>query len=268
MAEAVDKHLTQYQPGKRPPAYSMRALGKKNLPETIDIDGIAWRLVRTHKHDFWAVTGFYENDRGERAVLKMGRTEPFAGVPFEWAGRYLCRREIRFYTRLSDLPNVPPIIARVGSTGFLHAFAPGAPLSKERPIPDGFFDRLRDLMLELHRREIAYVDANKPENILLGEDGLPHLIDFQISWDLHELGDNFINRWLLKRFQRADIYHVLKQKRRLRPDELCDAEREAVARRSSFVRIHRVITKPYFKFRRSTFKRLRESGRLLPEGSK
>ena len=83
----VDVHLAQKQPGKRPPAYSMRALGKRNLPEAIQLDGVTWHHVRTHKHDFWAVTGFYENDRGERAVLKMGRTEPFAGCPLEFIGR-------------------------------------------------------------------------------------------------------------------------------------------------------------------------------------
>ena len=34
-----DRHLSQAQPGKRPPAYSMRALGRGNLPETIALNG-------------------------------------------------------------------------------------------------------------------------------------------------------------------------------------------------------------------------------------
>ena len=246
----------------------MRALGKKNLPETLELNGVVWRLLRTHKHDFWAVTGFYQNDRGERAVLKMGRTEPFCGVPLEFMGRWLCRRELRFYSRLSDLPNVPAVLGRVGVTGFVHAFAPGQPLSRQRPVPDGFFDKLLDLMHELHARGIAYVDANKPENILLGDDGLPHLIDFQISWDLHELGNNRLTRWFLRRLKRADIYHVLKHKKRMRPDELSEDERRIVTQRSMLIRVHRIVTYPYFKLRRSTFKRLRASGRLLPEGSK
>jgi RIO-like serine/threonine protein kinase len=253
---------------ERAPAYSMRALGKRDLPATLLIDGVAWRHVRTHKHDFWAATGFYENDRGERAVLKMGRTEPFMGLPLEWTGRFLCRREVRFYRKLADLPNVPKILGIVGSTGFIHEFASGEPVSRDRPVPDGFFDQLLSLMHELHTRGIAYVDANKPQNILLGDDGRPHLIDFQISWDGHELGNNFFSRWMLKRMHRGDVYHVLKHKKRMRPDELTDAEQQIVARRSTFIRVHRVLTKPYFKFRRTTFKRLRETGRLLPERSK
>jgi RIO-like serine/threonine protein kinase len=246
----------------------MRALGKKNLPEALEFDGVVWRLIRTHKHDFWAVTGFYENEKQERAVLKMSRTEPFAGMPLAFVGRWLCRREVRFYERLSDLPNVPALLGRVGTTGFLHAYVPGQPLSKERPVPDGFFDQLQHLIQQLHERDIAYVDANKPENILLGEDGRPHLIDFQISADLCEWGNTWLNRAWLRRLMRADIYHILKHKKRLRPDELSEQERRVVEKRSVMIRIHRAVTMPYKRIRRTTFKRLRESGRLLPEGSK
>ena len=38
--------------------------------------------------------------------------------------------------------------------------------------------------------------------------------------------------------------------------------------KSAFIRAHRFVTKPYFLIRRRTFKRLRDSGQLLPEGSK
>src|SRR5215207_6177742 len=99
----------------------------------------------------------------------MGRTEPFAGLPLELIGRFLCRRELRFYNALAELANVPPVLGVVGPTGFLHAFVEGHPLSTERPVPDHFFDDLERLIGEIHARRIAYVDANKPENILLGD---------------------------------------------------------------------------------------------------
>ena len=249
-------------------AYSMRALGKSGLPDSIPVEGESFRLVRSVKHDFFAATGFYENASGRRVVLKISRTQEFAGVPLIWVGRWLCRREQRFYRKLQDLPNVPRLLGTVGETGFIHEYVVGRPLSRDRPVPDGFFDQLSALLDELHRRDIAYVDANKPENILLGEDGLPHLIDFQISWDLHELGDFFLNRWWLHHLQREDEYHILKHKRRLRPDELRAGEAERAGRQSVLIRMHRFVFRPYFLIRRHTFKRLRESGRLLPEGSK
>jgi len=249
-------------------AYAMRALGKSGLPGEFVLDQTTFRLVRSVKHDFFAATGFYEDAERNRVVLKISRTADFGGLPLLGVGKWLCRRERRFYSRLQDLPNVPRLLGTLGLTGFVHEYVPGRPLSADKPVPDGFFQQLQDLLEELHRRDIAYVDTNKPENILLGDDGLPHLIDFQISWDLHELGDTFLNRWWLRRLQKEDSYHILKHKRRMRPDELSTEEREHGQRKSPLIRLHRLITKPYFQLRRRTFKRLRESGRLLPEGSK
>ena len=64
------------------------------------------------------------------------------------------------------------------------------------------------------------------------------------------------------------MYHVLKHKRRLRPDEMSAAELERSFRKSLPLRVHRFLLKPYFGVRRRTFQRLRRTGQLLPEGSK
>ena len=254
--------------------YSMHALGRDGLPAQFEISGTTWRLTTEVKHDFFAATGFYQNDAGQTAVLKMSRTIPFAGLPLKWLGRWLCRREVRFYNRLADLPNVPKVLGMVGETGFVHDFVHGRPLSKDKPVPDGFFGKLQELMQELHRRDVAYVDTNKPENILLGDDGLPHLIDFQISSDVREplpapiWIPQFVGRRIVKRMQREDLYHILKHKRRLRPDEMTPEENARADHRSALIRFHRLITKPYRWVRRPLFKKLRSSGRLLPEGSK
>ncbi len=257
-------------------AYALRALGRDDLPAMIAVAGRTYRHVRTVKHDFFAATGFYD-DRdggGERVVLKVGRTNGVFGLPGRFLGRWSRRRETRFHARLADLSAVPPVLGRVGATGFVHAYVCGRPLGERGadgspvPVPDGFFDDLAALLAELHRRGVAYVDTNKPQNILVGEDGRPHLIDFQISYDLRGLGDTPPNRWLLRRLQREDVYHLLKHKRRIRPDLLTAAERELAERRSGAIRLHRAVFAPYFKVRRGAFKRLRASGRLLPEGSK
>jgi hypothetical protein len=249
-------------------AYSMRAMGKAGLPDPINVRGEEYRLVRSVKHDFFAATGFYENAMGTRVVLKISRTQEFAGVPLLWLGQWLCRREQRFYRKLQDIDNVPKVLGTVGQTGFVLEYVDGHPLSKQAPVPDGLFQELQGLLEELHRRDLAYVDTNKTQNILVGSDGRPHLIDFQISWDLEDLGDWWLNRWILSHLQIEDAYHILKHKRRLRPDEMTAAERELAERRSLPLRVHRFILKPYFKLRRRTFQRLRETGRLLPEGSK
>jgi hypothetical protein len=248
--------------------YSLRALGENDLPETINVSHQTFHRTAEIKHDFFAATGFYQADDGTRAVLKMSRNADFCGVPLVWLGRWLCQREMRFYRNLADLPNVPPLLGTVGQTGFVHAYVEGTPLSKDRPIPDDFFEQLWRLIGELHRRNIAYVDTNKPQNILHGIDDRPHLIDFQISYDLVDLGNTFLNRWLLRKLQHEDFYHLLKHKKSLRRDLMTEADLEASERRSLLIRIHRAIATPIRKLRRRTLKRWRDSGRLMPEGSK
>jgi hypothetical protein len=246
----------------------MRALGKSDLPNSIHVRDVHYRLLRTVKHDFFAATGFYENAAGERVVLKMSRAEEFAGVPLLWLGRWLCRRERRFYSKLSDLTAIPKVLGTVEPTGFILEYVSGAPLSSCPAVPDGFFDELARLLTQVHVRGLAYVDTNKTQNILVGENGRPHLIDFQISYDLQDLGDWWLGRLVLQYLQQCDDYHILKHKTRLRPDEMSHHERQRSGRRAWPIRLHRFIVKPYFGLRRRTFQRLRATGRLLPEGSK
>jgi serine/threonine protein kinase len=144
----------------------------------------------------------------------------------------------------------------------------GRPLSRNLPVPDGFFDQLQMLLDAIHQRDIAYVDTNKPQNILLGVDGRPYLIDFQISCDLHIIGDWWLSRLMLRHFQNEDRYHLLKHRRRMRPDEMSPADLDRSTRKSVLLRLHRLLSRPWFRIRRRTFQRLRDTGRLLPEGSK
>jgi hypothetical protein len=246
----------------------MRALGKSDLPDTIEVRGVRYQRLRTVKHDFFAATGFYQNDAGERVVLKMSRAEEFAGVPLEWLGRWICRREQRFYSKLSHLAAIPKVLGAVEPTGFVLQYVSGVPLSSCPAVPDGFFDELSELLRKVHDRGLAYVDTNKTQNILVGEDGRPYLIDFQISFDLQDMGDRWPGRLILRYLQQCDDYHVLKHKMRLRPDEMTHLERQRSGRRAWPIRLHRFLVKPYFGLRRRTFARLRATGRLLPEGSK
>lgn len=249
--------------------YFMHALGRDALPEAIELDDKTWRATTFIKHDFFAATGFYRCDEtGEKSVVKIARREPFLGLPMKWLGKLIDGRERRFYKKLSDLPNVPGVIGRVGETGFMHAYVEGRPLERDKPVPDAFFEELLRLIDVLYARGIAVVDTNKPENILLGDDGRPHLIDFQISYDVNDLGGIWPGTAILRQFRKTDIYHVLKHKKRLRPDQLTEAEAEIVDTRSWPVRLHRTLTKPYFIIRRRLFAWLRDKGMLMPEGSK
>jgi hypothetical protein len=233
------------------------ALPSGALPQHVTCAGVDYRLIRTFKHDFFAATGLYDGPAGQ-AVLKVNRVGDFFGIPMRWAGEFLGRREIHLYRRAQDLPGVPALLGVYGPTGLMHAFVPGHPLGRDEAVSDTFFDELDALLAALHARHIAYVDLNKRQNILMGDDGRPYLIDFQISLHLPPTGWRRLPpiRWLLARFQQADRYHLLKHKRRLRPDLLTDEERRVVDRLSIWIRLHRWIARPLTQLRRRILHRV------------
>jgi serine/threonine protein kinase len=93
---------------------------------------------------------------------------------------------------------------------------------------------------------------NKPDNVLVGSDGRPVLIDFQISWapaaSWGPVGR--LKRRLLAMFQEADLYHVRKLKRLYRPDLMTPEERARSKERPWFLNLHRLIGAPLRDLRR------------------
>ena len=252
------------KPRRRPPAFFF-ALGRQRLPTEITVEGVTWRLRQPFKHDFFAATALYErvpatpNDPAglpTLAVLKVQRTYPLCGLPVRWLGAYVARHEIAVYRALQGLQGIPRFLGAVGPTGFLHEYIPGCDLRKRPILTAEYFLRFQTLLSEMHQRHVAYVDSNKRENILLGDDGRPWLIDFQISF-LVRRGErgNFLVRWIFRRFVRADWYHFYKHKTRF-VRHACSPEDFTRARKRGFLhRLHRVVTRPLVILRRKILAR-------------
>lgn len=235
----------------------LRALGREKLPATLSLLKGKFRFVRLFKHDFFAVTALYEGPTG-KAVLKVGRKVDFLGLPCGWIGRLLTNREVNQYRRLQDLDAVPRLLGRWGKHGFAHAYVEGHPMQKGERVGDDFFGRLRDAIDAIHRRDVAYVDLEKPQNVIVGDDGRPYLIDFQIAWHIPKRygGNLWPARVVLKCFQDADRYHIAKLQRRTRPDQLSPDQLAATYRKPWYVDLHGWLTRPLTKFRRRTLERL------------
>ena len=195
----------------------------------------------------------YQSAHGELVVCKFNRRQSVLGIPMEWLGRRLARREAWLLDLLTDEPNVPDGCgpATVRGNPALHAaahvFIPGRPLRPGDRPPADFFVRLTRLLDAIHARGVAYVDLHKRENILLGDDGRPYLIDFQISVRLPRV-------WplsaLLRLLQESDRYHLAKHFFRQRPD-LCPPELAALAQRPPWwIRLHRRVAVPFRSVRR------------------
>lgn len=246
-------------------------------PEQLAVRGESYRLARVFKHDFWAATCLYEaGQRAEgkgpsaprRIVVKFGRAHGFAGAPLRWVGRWLADHEEAIYHALDGIEGIPAWVARLDGVTYAIEYIDAPPLDHldREEIPDGLFDRLAEIFAAMHGRGVAYVDANKRSNILVGDDGEPVVIDFQIS--LRERRDwpwplrGMVGR-VIRYLQGKDCYHLYKHKRRLRPDELT-AEEETLSRHRSGVHlIWRKITKPYRRVRRGYLRKQHEAGQLV-----
>jgi hypothetical protein len=230
-----------------------RILRGKWARDSFTLAGRTYTIEKVLKHDFFAVTARFRGPDGETVCLKHYHTEPWMGMDLEWAGQLMADREVRHYGLLQDLENVPRLLGRVGKSAFAHSWVEGNDLLDQKDrLPDDFFDRLEALLAAVHARGMAYIDMNKPDNVLIGTDGRPVLIDFQISWAPRRswgpLGS--VKRRLLAMFQESDRYHVRKLKRLYRPDLMTPEERAASKQRPWFLNLHRIIGAPLRDLRR------------------
>lgn len=232
------------------------ALGHDSLPQQIVVQQQKYHLERLFKHDFWAASGLYSNSNGSsQVVLKIYRRQDLLGLPMNWLGSWLAKREMSFYHHLQGVPGIARFLGTIGRNGFVHDYIPGQDLleyPRDR-LPDDFFDQLIDLMRSVHARGISYVDANKRDNVIVGLDSRPYLIDFQISWR-PEPG-RLCRRTLLF-MQRMDMYHLFKHKSRLRPDLMSPQQWQLRRNPGRLLKLHRLIAEPFRRFRRTTLRRM------------
>lgn len=214
-----------------------------------------FRRVMRLKEDFFSCNEVLEDEQGRQWVLKISRFLYVHGLA-GGAARYLSKREQVFYHRLQGVRGIPDIHPFTGPNFLLHAFIPGDNLQKRREVDQRFFDELVRLVVATHERGVASADLSKKANVIVGDDGLPYLIDFQISMGLQRPTGPFARaaNALTRQLMAEDLYHVYKHKRRLRPDLLRDWERPLAYRKSLYSRLHRVVLgKPYLALKRRVF---------------
>ncbi len=156
-----------------------------------------------------------------RRVARGGRV-PFAG----WVARALLRRERRALRALVGMAQVPALVedaealagpsasgyAPPAGTALVRTWIAGEPLHRARELPEDFFDLLDALVEGLHARGVCHNDLHKEQNIVVGPDGRPHLIDFQLASVHRRRGRAF------RRRAEDDLRHVHKHRRRYTRD--------------------------------------------------
>jgi hypothetical protein len=233
----------------RPPV--LRALGPADPPLGVTVGGRSYARYEILKHDSWAATAIYAGPAG-RIVCKFNRTQPVCGLDMAWLGRRLAARERRALERLADLPNVPDSLGDVVVNGAVlpnavaRRYVPGHPLREREHVRPDFFPTLRGLLAEMHRRGIAYVDLHKRENVIVGDDGRPYLIDFQIGLDVTHPRAAWLPgmAYLFDVLCQSDLYHLQKHVAHHAPGTVPAVERPW------WITAHRAVAVPFRQLRR------------------
>jgi hypothetical protein len=150
-----------------------------------------------------ANVSLFHHKSGDWIVKDFSGVNPL--VRWTWC-IFMVRRELRALHRLRGLRGIPRDAFRLGRFALAYRFTPGAPIGKADPklMTPEFFKALESLVNEMHARGIVHLDMRYSRNVLVGDDGLPTLLDFQ-SYARLELVPRFLHQ-LLKDIDLSGAY--------------------------------------------------------------
>lgn len=198
------------------------------------------RAVLRHSSSTRPVIWLVE-ENGVRAVVKDFSVNSF--LYRNIAGRFLVWREEKAYRRLKNVKGVPALYRVIDGLALVVEEIPGKSLEnleKEIRLDAEFFHALERLVDKFHERGIAHCDLKRAPNFILGEDGLPYVIDWAASISESEFGFFPLNK-IYRRFLLDDYLAITKLKLRHIPEEVTSEEKRAYDKRGGLERAVRSI---------------------------
>lgn len=169
-----------------------------------------------------------------------------------WARALITRRalarEAAALDALGDLEGVPRLAARLDADAVVveRLDAERLPHRRDNFLTPEFFDRLQDLLAQVHARGWAHGDLRR-KNILVCRDSLrPFLIDFATAWHGGP-GAGPIGRFVFRRLAAVDRVTVAKLKGAYLPDALSQADRATLASAPWHLRAGRFVRKRLYR---------------------
>lgn len=183
-------------------------------------------------------------DRNHRLVIKSASGFGLAKrIRQSWL-----RKEYEVYKQLAGFPGSPRCYGLLRDRYLILEYIDGVPFRTAK-VTDAraFFDRLLELIKELHRRGIAHTDLKRKDNLLVVEGRTPYLIDFGAAMT-YKPGFAPINHCLYELARKFDLNAWVKLKYRGKFENLPAADR-AYYNRTWIEKIARVIKKRYKKLK-------------------
>lgn len=207
--------------------------------------------IETHASDNSKIqaSGYQANvylyqDRNHRLIIKAASGFGLARrIRRSWL-----RKEYEVYNRLSDFPGSPRCHGLLRDRYLVLEYVDGDSFRNAK-IDDAraFFDRLLELIQELHRRGIAHADLKRKDNLLVVNGRTPYLIDFGAAI-IYKPGFAPINHYLYELARKFDLNAWAKLKYRGKFETMSAADRTYYDR-TGIEKIARAIKKRYKKLK-------------------
>ncbi len=178
---------------------------------------------------------------GKRFIVKDYRKNGFFFR--NTIGRLLIWREEKAYRKLSRIKGIPKFYGNIKGLALVIEKIEGVRLGKIKkgtPLPKSFFDQLESTVRRFHKMGVVHCDLKKANNIILGTDGRPYIIDWGAAIHKEEF-DLPVLRLIYKRFLQDDNLAIIKHKLRFAPQLVTERERRLYEYKSPFERLIRKI---------------------------
>jgi serine/threonine protein kinase len=135
--------------------------------------------------------------------------------PLLWRrlGEAALKREREIYDRLVDVPGVPRCIGLLDEKHLVLEHVPGKSYRQHQPILENkeqFFSRLLTTLQTIHAAGVAHGDLKRKDNLIVGPDEQPFVIDFGLACLRNESGKRlnaFFFEWTKQYDYNAWIKH-------------------------------------------------------------
>ena len=192
---------------------------------------------RRLKRDLFGEVRLVERD-GARRILRDTSVAP---AWTRWIARRLLAREARALAALDGLGGVPGLL-RADRDRLERSYLDGQPLYEAGTTDPAYFREALRLLRRMHRAGVVHNDLAKEPNLLVGPDGRPAIIDFQLAWFAPRRGR------LFRLLGREDLRHLLKHKRSYCAERLTQAQRGILATPSLPARLWQATGKKLYLF--------------------
>ncbi len=130
-------------------------------------------------HGYQATVTLFDTPQGV-VVVKSPHHSGLLGAP----GRVTIRREHSVYSRLHGVEGIPRCYALLDGLHLVLEHVPGPSLraqARQLENPERFYARLLATIDAMHAAGVAHGDLKRKDNIVVGPDERPYLVDFGIA---------------------------------------------------------------------------------------